>query len=245
MLAQLQRAAVELCYGPEPSAEQLAALGDARIWGIYREAVRKRLRGELEVALPRTRAALGDEAFGALFERFLRDAPPTTRFFHAVVAAFAQAARPWLREAGHVAHAADLCAYEAARWTVADASDDVQGELTEFAFDRAAVLSPAVQLLQLEHAVYLAAEADGAYAKGAVQLCVYRKREERAARYFVLNPITAALMQRFARGGESVAQSVHGVAAERGISVDQPFLDGLCTVLADFIEQGVILGGRG
>lgn len=249
-LSQLQRAAVELCYGDEPSAEACAALGDERIWRIYRDAVRKRLRGELEVALPRTRVALGDPAFYALFDRFLRHAPPRTRFFHAVVDSFAQAAGAWLRDdAALPPYAADLCAYEAARWKVGDASDDPGVALVEFEFERIPVLSPAVVLLDLQHAVQQhavqqPADADGGYAQRATQLCVYRGRDAIKASYFTLNAVTLALMQRFVLQQETVSQSVQRVAAEREVALDQAFVDGLCTVLADFMERGILLGSR-
>jgi len=59
-LVDLQRRAVEVCFGPEPRPEQLQALGDERIWRFYREAVRKRLRSELHFAFKRTRVVAGD-----------------------------------------------------------------------------------------------------------------------------------------------------------------------------------------
>jgi hypothetical protein len=49
-LIDVQRAVVDVCFGPEPNPQQLEALGDARIFRIYRDAVRKRLRAELEQA---------------------------------------------------------------------------------------------------------------------------------------------------------------------------------------------------
>jgi hypothetical protein len=244
-LAELQRATVELCFGPEPHDEQLSGLGDARIWRIYRDAVRKRLRGELSVALPRTCALLGHERVDALFGRFLRTDPPRTRFFHAVVGSFSQAALPWLRADVELpAASADLCAYEAARWSVGDLCDDPDGPVLEFEFERVPVFTPALRLLELRHAVHLSADEQGAYGQGEFTLCVYRKRDERQARYFALNPVTYALMQRWVCADEPVARSIERVAAERSVAVDQAFLDGLCTVLSDFLERGVLLGGR-
>ena len=67
-LAELERYATQLCLGPAPSEGALAELGDARIWRLYRDMVRNRLRGELRFALRRSVAALGD----ALFDRLVR-----------------------------------------------------------------------------------------------------------------------------------------------------------------------------
>jgi hypothetical protein len=243
-LIDLQRRAVEVCFGPEPQPEQLAALGDARVWRIYREAVRKRLRSELHFALKRTRAATGEAAFEAAYAAFLAGAPPRTRFFHAVVAAFAEHAAPrFAADASVPAYAADLCAYEAALWTVSDLPDLDAAAPAEFAFDREPVLAPALRLIALRHPVH-EAPVEGAYAAREVWLCVHRRPEEKKARTWTCNAVAFELLQRFTRGGETVAQAVQQVAARRAIAVDQAFVDGLCTVLADFIDRGVILGGR-
>jgi hypothetical protein len=247
-LVDLQRRAVEVCFGPEPRPEQLQALGDERIWRFYREAVRKRLRSELHFAFKRTRAVTGD-AFERAYESFLHGAPPRTRFFHAVVGCFAESAAPqFARDPALPAFTADLCAYEAALWTVSDLPDTDVVPAGEFAFDREPVLAPALRLLALGHAVH---EADGAhlvrddaYPAREVYLCVHRRPEEKKARTWTCNAVMFELMQRFARGGETVAQAVEQVAARRAIAVDEAFIDGLCTVLADFIDHGVILGGR-
>ena len=83
----------------------------------------------------------------------------------------------------------------------------------------------------------------GSYERVATQLCVYRRAEDKKARVWSLNPVMFALMQRFAAQQEPVQVSIQQVAAERSIALDATFVDRLCTVLADFIERGVILGG--
>src|SRR5262249_38719562 len=154
-------------------------------------------------------------------------APPRTRFFHAVVASFAESAAPYFAQRTDLpAHLADLCRYEAALWTVSDLPDDAPIGLAEFAFDRELVLSPALRLLALEHAVHAETDAGGGYARGAVYLCVHRKPDERKARTWTLNAVTHDLMQRLGAGGESVAQALQQVAARRAIAVDEKFVDG-------------------
>lgn len=244
-LIDLQRSVVEVCFGLEPRAEQLAALGNERIFRIYRDAIRKRLRAELGVAFKRTFATAGEAAVERAFAHFLDDSPPRTRFFHAVVGSFAQSAVPFFeREPGLPSHVADLCAYEAALWAVADLPDSLSEQVLEFGFDKQAVLAPALRLLALRHAVHVTPEPELGYAPGAYYLCVHRRPEEKRARPWTLNAVSFELMQRFVTDGTTVAEAVQQVAALRGIAVDQNFLDGLCTVLADFIERGVILGGR-
>jgi len=245
-LVDLQRAAVELCCGPEPSSEQVAFLGDERVWRLYRELIRKRLFAELKIALPRTHAAAGAEAFAQAFEHHLRTAPPRTRFFHALVGGFARSATPLFRsDRALPPHLADLCEYEAALWTVSDLDDRVAlAPPTEFSFDRRASLAPALRLLALRFAVHAAPGPSG-YEPGEYHLCIHRRPEEKKARTWTLNAVTFALMRRFeSTPQESVSEAVQHVAAERGIAVDEAFLDGLCTVLADFIERGILLGAQ-
>jgi hypothetical protein len=244
-LGELQRAVLELGFGPEPSAAEYAALGDVRVWGIYRELIRKRLRGELKYALPRTYAAAGEAAFERAFEHVLCNHPPRTRYFHALVGSFAASAVPWLRAAPDLpAHVADLCAYEAALWTVSDLAErPVEPPLAEFEFERVPVLSSTIRLLHLQHPVHTDLAALEHDLAGDSYLCVYRRRDAVKAGHFVLNEVGFALMERFARGTETVSEAIKQLAAERAIVVDAPFLDGLCSMLADFLECGIILGG--
>jgi hypothetical protein len=244
-LIDLQRSVVDVCFGLEPSRERLFELGDERIFSVYREAVRKRLRSELEVALKRTFAAADSAAIERVFARFLSEQPPRSRFFHALVAEFARFAVPiFERESEPPRYLADLCAYEAAIWAVSDLPDRVPEAVGEFGFDKQAVLSPALVLLSLRHSVHLDQEPEALSVAGEHYVCVHRRPEEKKARPWTLNATMFALMQRFAAGGSSVAEVVQQVASQRGLIVDQAFLDGLCAVLADFIERGLILGGR-
>jgi hypothetical protein len=244
-LIDLQRAAVALCCGPEPSSEQLAAFGDERIWRLYRELIRKRLLGELVIALPRTHAAAGAEAFARVFDHHMQVDPPRTRFFHAVVGAFAQTAAPSFRaDPALPPHLGDLCEYEAALWAVSDLDDRVTQPVAEFAFDRPPLLAPALRLTALRFAVHTAPES-GDCEPGEFYLCIHRRPEEKKARTWSLNAVTFALMRRFEDAPAlRVDEAVQQIALERGIAVDSNFLDGLCTVLADFIERGILLGSR-
>jgi hypothetical protein len=244
-LIDLERAVVELCFDPAPRPEHFEPLGNERVYRIYRDAVRQRLLGELEVAFERTFAVAGVAAVTRAFDHFLSSDPPRTRFFHALVGSFAQSAVPFFgREPGLLPHVADLCAYEAALWAVSDLPDRVAEPISDFDFDKRAVLSPALRLLCLRYPVHAAPAADGGYTAGECHLCVHRRREDKKGRPWTLNPVTYDLMQRFLVNDETVAQAVQHVAEQRGLVVDEKFLDGLCTVLADFIDRGVILGGR-
>jgi hypothetical protein len=245
-LRQTEETATELCLQPESDPQRLAALGNARIWGIYREMVRKRLLGELRAALRRTARAAGDAAFERAFEHHMREHPPRSRFFHGIVGDFAACAVPHFRKQPELpAYVADLCAYEAAVWAVGDLNDRVEGEAPgAFSFDGRPVVSPATRLLAVSHAVHGKPDDDGGYASGEFFLCIHRRPDEDRARTWATNAVTHDLMRRFIDTDDTVTEAVQHVAAARGIGVDESFLERLCAVLADFIDRGIILGCR-
>lgn len=244
-LIDLERAVVAVCFEREAPAARLSQLGDARVFRVYREAVRNRLKKELEVAFERTFAKAGSALVERAFERFLAERPPRTRFFHQIPASFAESALPLFRaEQAAAPELADLCAYEAALWAVADLPDRAELALAEFAFEKKVVFSPALRLLELRYPVHLEPRALAAAAPGPHYVCVHRPPEAKRGQPWSLNASSFALMQRLLGSEQSVAEAVRAVAAERGLALDQAFVDGLCGVLADFLERGVILGSR-
>ena len=243
-LVDLERAVVALCFGPMPSEEQLAAVGEPRVWGVYRRLVRSRFREEHKRAFKRTYALLGREAFEDVLVHHLAHDPPRTRYFHAIAAELARSAVPYLRARADVpAYAADLLAYEAALWTVSDLPDWLAEAPSEVGFDKRPVLAPALRLLALDHPVH-DARAEALYAPKPTYLCVHRRPQDKRARTWVVNAMSHALLLRFSRGDETIADSVRHVASARGAAVDTRFVDGLSSVLATAIERGVLLGGR-
>jgi len=93
--------------------------------------------------------------------------------------------------------------------------------------------------------VHEAALSDGSYKKQSVHLCVYRRADDKSARTFVLNATLHGLMVALESGELTLTQAVQRVATERKLRVDETFIDGLCTVLADFTERGLLLGSKG
>lgn len=244
-LSELQAQIVDLCFEREADPRSLGSLPDAKVWHIYREMVRRRLRGEIHFAFKRTRQALGDAKLDPLIEHHLASDPPRTRFFREVVLEFATAALPRLRELeGAPAWAADLMRFEAARWEVSDLEGPRGPAPAEFAFDRVPVLSPALRLLQVEYAVQRKASADGSYAVEAQGLCLHRATDAAPVRVWTLNPVTYDLMLCFERREQTVSDAIKEVADARAFQVDDKFLEGLCSVLADFMERGILLGSQ-
>jgi hypothetical protein len=59
-----------------------------------------------------------------------------------------------------------------------------------------------------------------------------------------LNPLAADLLQAWRRGEDTVAESVQRVAAAHGTEIGPAFIEKLSALMADFITQGILLGGR-
>ena len=245
-LIDVQRAMLAVCFRAEVPAAALAALaGERDTWLSYRQMVRERLLREIRVALPRSRKLLGDEVLDGLFVRYLDCDPPRTRFFREIVASFVDSALPWLQADSRlpvVAH--DLVRYEAAVWAVSDLDARERETYADFAFDRPAVLSRALRLLHVSHAVHTASDESGQHAAADYWLGIHRKCDGDAPRTWSFNATTFALLERVQRERLPVADAVRQVTAERGIEVDAAFVDRLCGSIAQLIEAGIVLGSR-
>lgn len=248
-LSDTERAFVTLCCQPTtpgPESAELRALGPehAKIWGVYRNMVRHRFLDEARHGLRRTRNAVGDEAFTAMFVRFMAEAPPRSRFFYDVVPAYARFAAPlWQRDDSVPAWTADLTRYEAARYSVADMPARRDRTVADFDFDRVPVLHDALHLLTVGHAVQREPADDGSYVKQETHLCIYRDKADRRVASYALSSFNADCVRAW-QVGATVSESVRRVSEARAIQPDAAIVDALCTVLADFIERGVVRGSE-
>ncbi len=244
-LDRYEQTFIRVCFDRAPSEADLELLGDRARYLLYRDMVRSRLRELAESALPRTRTALGAERFATLFDEHLSVAPPRSRYIREVALPFAAwlvgrvaddaGAQPWLR---------DLVVLERARWQAVWSDATGEPAVGELDFDRRPVLGPVTELLALEHAVHADPDGRGAYEARPVWLIVHRRPGDHVVGTFVVNAVTAELFRAWASGDETLMASVLRVAAARGTTVDAGFIDGLCTVLSDFLERGILLGSR-
>jgi hypothetical protein len=242
-----QRRILSLCFDAVPSEQTLCALGSSEAWLAYREMVRDRLWRELTLALPRTFELVGEAAFGAAFEHQLQHEPPRTRYFREIVCAFVRCALPlWAAKAELHPACADLARYELARWEVRDLESAPKAEvaLREFSFERVAVVSRALRLLAVSHAVHLRDAPVGQIACADHYLCVHRASDAERPKVWNLTRTTFALLERLAREDGCASDVVKDLAQASGARIDAAYLDALCATLAQFLEVGIILGSR-
>jgi len=241
MLADTAKAMQRVCFDSEPSEADLELLGSRERWLVYRSLVRTRLAGVIEAALPRTRAAIGDESLGRIIDEWLSTGGPRTRYFRNVpneLADFALpiwsgTAEPWI---------ADLVRYEITSWSVRHAPPD-RVSVAAFSFEARPVVATAVAVLRLDHRVNETPPAENGYERDPVILCIHRNQEHRASPQ-VLNPLAADLLEAWQRGDETVTESVHRVAATHDTQIGPAFIEKLSNLITTFIEQGILLGGH-
>jgi hypothetical protein len=246
-LIDLQRQMLALCFDAAPSEATLesldsnAAQNQREAWLTYREMVRDRLLRELRLALPRTHTLLGEKAFMDAFVHHLSHAPPRTRYFRQVVASFVDSALPlWAADSQLHPASCDLARYELALWEVRDLTAAPDEAVQEFSFERVAVVSRALRLLALQHAVR---PGEGLEARPQF-LCLQRVPDTSRTKVWRLNATTFQLLTRLSREDSSVSDVVKHTAEITGAQIDAAYLDALCTTLAQFLELGILLGSR-
>jgi hypothetical protein len=244
-LVDVERAVLSVCFEAEPPEAALRSLGDRERWLLYRELTRDRLLREIEFALPRTCAALGQALLQRAFVAHLDRDPPRTRFFREIVSAFAASARRTLEaEPGLPSWLFDLIRYEATLWEVSDLETAAIGGIQEFSFDKLPVVTPALRLLEVDHAVHMPADAPGSCAPGKFWLCVQQDPEDARSRTWSFNRTSYELLAEFQSGERTAADGVQHVAARLGRRVTPQFVDHLCESLAQWIEVGIVVGSR-
>ncbi len=236
MLADRAKAMQRVCFDAEPSEADLELLGSRERWLVYRELVQNRLVQVINVALARTKAALGDEAFGRAVSEWLSTGGPKTRYLRYVPVELADFAIP-IWQGQQAPWVAELARFEIASWNVRHAPRDPKPE-SEFAFDRRPVLSAALEVIRLEYPVHKKPTPAAGYEPHRTVLCVYRDAKHRASTK-ALNALAADLLDAWKRADETVAESVQRIAAQHHTEIGPAFVEKLSAIIADFI-----IGGR-
>lgn len=244
-LVELQNKIQKVCLDEHASTDILEALGDAQIFTVYRNMVRRRFYSELKFALKHSHHAAGDDLFQTMFNSFMADAAVRTRYFYRVPVEFVS----WLLNepalfASAPTYLRDLLAFEAGRWEVSDlpgmAAGGTTPEIIDFSFDLPLALNPTVTLVAVSHAVEHPENRDQKAAKGDVLF--FRCSDDAPVQFFRVNGVTAEILRHVQKNMCSIGHAARTVTDRRKIRMDPPFVDGLCGVLADFLERGVILG---
>lgn len=241
-LREYQQTAVDLFFAAEEDVDdaRLGQLGPPSRWRVYRNMVRRRLRNLIHAAMPRTLRHLGEATFDGHVDAYFEQSPPTERYFREIPERFAAFLRERQPETGAIR---ELIDYELSAWTVkyVDARLPSGVVVTDFAFDKPPVCTPALRFFRARYPVH-DKRADLAEPRD-VNLAVYRRADHKAGTW-ELNDIAAALLETWIPGDRSMTECVQVVTRARGTAIDQAFLEKLSALLADFLERGILLGSR-
>lgn len=235
MLADRVKAMQRVCFDVEPSEADLELLGSSERWLVYRELVQNRLIQVISAALARTKAAIGEEAFGRAVAEWLSSGGPKTRYLRYVPSELAELAIP-IWQGNEAPWVAELARLEIACWNVRHAPPDPEPE-TVFAFDRRPVLGAAIEVLRLEYPVHEKPTPAAGYERDPTFVCVYRDADHRASTR-TLNALAADLLDAWKCADETVAESVQRIAAQHQTEIGPTFVEKLSTIIADFIIGG-------
>lgn len=241
-LVDIERAFTRMCFDVEPRDADLDALhGDRERWLLYRSMVRHRLYQMIRSGLPRTAALLGRARFDDAIARYLAEVGPTSRFIREVVHELLAHAIPrWETDASLPPHLVDLARYEETKWRVASLEEGARA-IVELDFERPAVVNATARTVTIRYRVDKAKEEPPVALDEPHLAIVYRRPGSARISTYVLNDIGARLYR--AWGAEqSCADGARQVLAELGRAPDQRFIDGMAGVLADLVQEQIILG---
>lgn len=242
-LVEIQRAFTRVCFDETPREEDLALLhADRERWLMYRRMVRGRLVSMMRSGLPKTAELLGS-TFDAAAARYLAAHGPRSRYIRDVVHELVEHALPaWRADTSAPPHLVDLVVYEAAKWRVSSLEYELEGEHGDFDFEAAPVFNPTARLVTLRHRVDKDAESPPLLDEPH-HAVVYRRPDSPRIFTYVLNDIGGRLYLAW-RDAASCADGARTVLADLDRSPDARFIDGMAGVLADLIEQKIIIGSR-
>ena len=242
-LVAMQRAFRKICFDAEPAPEDLAVLHDedAR-WLLYRRMVRSRLVALARQGLPKTAKLIGESELERAMSAYLADGGPRTRFLREVVFELVEhAAEAWRARDDLPEHLMDLARFEAAKWRTSAAVSDSE-PATELDFELPPVFNPTTVAVPIQFRVDKDAESPARLEEPHLAL-TYRKSGDPKVYVYVLNAIGARLFSAWREGG-SCADGTRRVLADLGREPDAKFVDGMAGVLADLVEQEIVVGSR-
>jgi len=239
-LAELQRAFTRMCFDAEPAAEDLGLLhAEPERWLLYRSMVRSRLLEMARTGLPRSAEAIGAR-FEHDFSRYLAASPPLSRYIREIVHEFVSATLPeWEADEALASHVPDLVRFESTKWLVA-ALPYPDLSAREIDFGAPAVINPTLRVVVVHHRVDRAATPPPRL-EAPEHLLVYRKKDDPRIFTWGLNETGGRLFEAWA-SGVSLTEGTRRVLSELGREPDVHFVDSMAGVLADLVEQSVVLG---
>lgn len=234
-LEVLATAVEALCLDASPPATDPDALA-ARL-GVYRSMVRSRMRGVLVASAPRFVRAVGEDATRVWLTRWLDGDGPTTRIFWRLPLTAERAADTLVAEGLVTEAQRALLAFELTLWRVRHARFPSDPPAAPLAFDRAPRLTRAHARVDFAFDV-----TRDDLPEARTQLVVFRRADDSVG-VRTLNRVGALVLDALLEtGGASIADRARTLVTTHGLAGGEAFAAALGGMLADFVEDGLLLG---
>ncbi|MEM9457291.1 MAG: DUF692 family multinuclear iron-containing protein [Myxococcota bacterium] len=237
-----------LCrHGVEsPDHHALVAIGASRLL-VYRSLVRAGLMSVVRSFIPRTIARLSEDGFVRVFDAWLHQAPPRSRYLRDAPGELVAWARTaWPADAAVDDYLVDLARLEILESEIDAAPDDPPPPDTQaqLVLDQPLVFCGALRIADFEHAVHTLPPEDddrSAPPREPTTLLLYRDTEHEV-RTLHLSPLARAVLRRLVEQGQTVAEALPGGATDAGETMDDAVLGRMSALLADLAERGILRG---
>ncbi len=220
--------------------QALADLPEHRLL-LYRKLVRRGLKSAVRTQLADTAAALGP-SFERYIERFCDEALPSSPYLRDVPGEFVAWALPlWLADAQVPAYLGDLARFELLYFEIAnDAGPALPSTGVAPALDLPLAFQSGTRLARFNYPVH--ALEDGAEPKPQLTALLGYRDSAHEVHFLELSPLAASMAERLLQG-LSLGDAVRGACESLAQTVDAAVLEESAEMLADWSDQGIVLGG--
>ena len=221
-------------------ADALAAVGDKRLL-LYRKLVRGGLRSAIKAMIPRTAARLGP-VFDEWVARFCTEEMPRSHYLRDVAFEFVAWVLPkWAGDETIADYIADLARHELFEFEISTAvSDGPESARAVLTLDKPVVFDASARLQRYTYAVFRLNEDEAdreVPVREPTAILGYRDPAFEL-HYLELTPLAADILERLLEG-ESLGTAV---LAAYGKPPPPEVLEEIARMLADLVDQGVLLG---
>jgi hypothetical protein len=213
---------------------------------LYHELVRGRIRGALDVSIPRTLARLGSQRVDHEIDAFLSLRAPRSPYFPDIATELVEfVGERWNTDATVAPYLPELARYELSCFEIAAAEDDPPSPPRELSVDAPLELQRAARLAHYQHAVHLLPEDShdrSSPPPGDFWLLGYRDAAG-SARFLELTPLAAWLVTELMNGA-TLGDGCKSSCAAVGLAADDAALADIARLLDDLERRGLLLGTR-
>ena len=224
--------------------EQMASLGAQRI-EAYRALVHNRIRNTVDDFIPRCADRLGLDRLGADVAAFMDERAMQSPYLRDIPNEFVSWALPrWERDPEVPAYLPDLARHELLRLDVKNSPKGGESPTEEkIDLEKPILVEGSAVVMRYAYAVHKLprARTDRTEPEQEDTCLIAFRGQDQKTHYIDCKPWVAALIEGLI-GGKTLKQSLFGALESVGMELNDDILSRTAVVLADFSDQGLLLG---